>query len=81
MFRKQPSAAPVQEALVLRTPDSVTQAVRAMQREHRGCVWVAGDGCRDSKLVGIFTERDMLLLIVDRGKNPAALPVTMREGA
>lgn len=81
LFLKQPSAAPVREGLVLRTPDRLTQAVRAMQRDRRGCGWVAGEGCRYSKLVGIFTERDMLLQIVDRGENPATLPVTTREGA
>jgi CBS domain-containing protein len=50
--------------------------MRAMQREHRGCVLVTDDGTRDSKLVGIFTERDVLLRIVDRGKNPATLPLS-----
>jgi len=49
--------------------------VRAMQREHTGCVLVTDDGSRESKLVGIFTERDVLLRIVDRGKNPATLPM------
>lgn len=50
-----------------------------MQREHTGCVWVTGDGSRGSKRVGIFTERDSVLQIVDRGRDPASLP--MREGA
>jgi CBS domain-containing protein len=46
-----------------------------MQREHRGCVLVTEDGSLASPLVGIFTERDVLLRIVDRGKNPATLPL------
>lgn len=49
--------------------------MRAMQREHRGCVLVTDDGTERSKLTGIFTERDVLFRIVDRGRNPAALPI------
>ena len=64
---------PVREAVVLSLNDTVTDAMRGMQREHRGCVLVTDDGTKDSKLVGIFTERDVLLRIVDRGKNPATL--------
>jgi CBS domain-containing protein len=66
---------PVREALVMASTDTVTEAMRAMQREHKGCVLVTDDGTRSSKLVGIFTERDVLLRIVDRGKNPATLPL------
>jgi CBS domain-containing protein len=66
---------PVREALVMAASDTVTEAMRSMQREHRGCVLVTDDGTRDTKLVGIFTERDVLLRIVDRGKNPATLPL------
>ncbi len=70
------SALPVREALVLAPDATVTEAMRSMQREHRGCVLVTDDGTRTSKLVGIFTERDVLLRIVDRGKNPATLPLS-----
>ena len=66
---------PVREAIVLAADATVTEAMRAMQRDHRGCVLVTDDGSRDSKLVGIFTERDVLNRIVDRGKNPATLPL------
>ena len=75
-MREPLSALPVREALVLATDATVTEAMRAMQREHRGCVLVTDDGTRTSKLVGIFTERDVLLRIVDRGKNPATLPLS-----
>ena len=54
---------------------TVTEAMRAMQREHRGCVLVTDDGTMRSKLIGIFTERDVLFRIVDKGRNPAALPI------
>jgi CBS domain-containing protein len=55
--------------------DPVSEAMRAMQGEHRGCVVVSEDGTPNSRLVGIFTERDVLFRIVDRGRNPATLPV------
>ncbi len=70
------SVIPVREALVLAAEATVTEAMRAMQREHRGCVLVTDDGTKQSKLMGIFTERDVLLRIVDRGKNPATLPLS-----
>jgi len=75
LVREPLSEIPVREAVVLASDANVTEAMRAMQREHRGCVLVTDDGTRDSKLVGIFTERDVLLRIVDRGKNPATLPL------
>jgi CBS domain-containing protein len=76
LIREPLSELPVREALVMSTRDTVTDAMRSMQREHCGCVLVTDDGTRDSKLVGIFTERDVLLRIVDRGKNPATLPLS-----
>jgi len=75
LIRAPVTALPVREALVLPAEATVTEAVRAMQREHRGCVLVTDDGTRQSKLLGIFTERDVLFRIVDRGKNPATLPL------
>ena len=75
LLREPLRALPIRSALVLRTSDSVTDAVRLMQREHRGCVLITEDGSDASPLLGIFTERDVLLRIVDRGKNPATLPL------
>lgn len=75
LLRESLRALPIRAALVLRTSDSVTEAVRLMQREHRGCVVITEDGTDASPLVGIFTERDVLRRIVDRGKNPATLPL------
>jgi CBS domain-containing protein len=76
LVREPLSELPVREPLLFSTSDTVTDAMRAMQREHRGCVLVTDDGTNQSKLVGIFTERDVLLRIVDRGKNPATLPLS-----
>lgn len=66
---------PVRSPVVLSATASVTEAMRAMQSEHRGCVVVTEDGTADSRLIGIFTERDVLYRVVDRGRNPATLPL------
>jgi CBS domain-containing protein len=69
-------ALPVRPPIVFGPSATVTEAMRAMQREHRGCVVVTDDGTTRSKVAGIFTERDVLFRIVDRGRNPAALPLS-----
>jgi CBS domain-containing protein len=61
--------------LVFSRHESATDAMRAMQAEHRGCVLVTYDGTPSSPVAGIFTERDVLFRIVDRGRNPATLPL------
>jgi CBS domain-containing protein len=63
--------------MVFSERDSVEAAVRAMQREHRGVVLISEDGTRQSKLIGIFTERDVLLRIVGRGRHPGG--ISLRE--
>ena len=59
--------------LVFSPGASVTEAMREMQQERRGCVLITEDGTQGTPLIGIFTERDVLLRIVDRGRNPASL--------
>ena len=76
LLREPLGALPVRPAIVMAPGASATDAMRAMQRQHRGCVLVTDDGTANSKLLGIFTERDVLLRIVDRGKNPATLPLS-----
>src|SRR5262245_64838589 len=75
MLREPLGVLPVQRPIVFAPGATVTEAMRAMQREHRGCVLVTDDGTMSSKLIGIFTERDVLFRIVDKGRNPAALPI------
>ncbi len=75
LLREGLGVIPAQKPVLLKPDDTVTDAMRAMQRDHRGCVLVTDDGTKDSKLLGIFTERDVLFRIVDKGRNPAALPV------
>jgi len=62
--------------IVLSPQSSVTDAIRSMQAEHRGCVLVTSDGSPATEVVGIFTERDVLFRIVDRGRNPVTLPLS-----
>ena len=62
--------------LIFAPAGTATVAMRAMQRERRGCVLVTSDGTPGSRLIGIFSERDVLYRIVDRGRNPANLPLS-----
>jgi CBS domain-containing protein len=62
-------------ACVLRREDSVTDAVRAMQKEHRGVVVITEDGTDATSVVGIFTERDVLFRILEGSGTPATIPL------
>jgi CBS domain-containing protein len=75
LLREPTTVLPVRKPLVLSRFHSVTDAIRAMQSEHRGVVVVTEDGTCHSRVVGIFTERDVLFRIVDQGRNPATLPL------
>ena len=75
LLREPLGVLPVQRPIVFPPGATVTEAMRAMQREHRGCVLVTDDGTMSSKLIGIFTERDVLFRVVDQGRNPATLPL------
>lgn len=59
--------------LVFARNESASEAMRAMQSKHRGCVLVTEDGTDRSRLQGIFTERDVLHRVIDGGRNPAQL--------
>jgi CBS domain-containing protein len=75
LLREPLTVLPIRRAVILATHATVTDAMRAMQREGRGCELVTDDGTDQTKLTGIFTERDVLFRIVDKGRNPAALPI------
>lgn len=75
LLRRPLSVLPVRKPIILAPQSSITEAMASMQREHRGCVLVTEDGTERTRLVGIFTERDVLYKIVNRGRNPAVLPV------
>jgi CBS domain-containing protein len=75
ILREPLSVLPTRPALIFAASDSASDAMRAMQKEHRGCVLVTEDGSANTRLTGIFTERDVLERIIDRGRNPANLPL------
>lgn len=75
LLRENLEVLPMRPPLVFSGSATVTDAMRGMQREQRGCVLITEDGTSATRLVGIFTERDVLYRIVDRGRNPAALPL------
>ena len=68
---------PTRAPICFKSSDAVAEAMNAMQREHCGCILVTEDGTQRSPLTGIFTERDILLRIINRGRNPAT--VTLDE--
>jgi CBS domain-containing protein len=76
LLREPLSVLPARKPIVLRSDCSVTEAIRAMQREHRGVVLITEDGTPQSALRGIFTERDVLLRVTGRGRNPATLQLS-----
>jgi CBS domain-containing protein len=51
---------------------TVVEAVRRMNEERIGCLLVRDD----EQVVGIFTERDVLTRVVDRGLDPGAVRVS-----
>lgn len=53
------------------TNATVAQAVQEMNRRAIGSLLVVGQG----KLLGIFTERDVLVRVVDKGLDPALVKV------
>lgn len=61
LSRKNPSVTAVSPSA------SVSQAVRIMNQFHIGAVLITGE---DGRLLGIFTERDVLSRVVDRDLDP-----------
>ena len=75
LLQESMKSLPIRPPILFSPADSVTNAIRAMQRERRGCVVITQDGTAEAPMTGIFTERDVLYRIVDRGRNPADLPL------
>ena len=73
LLREPASELTPRKPLVFAREDTVTDAMRAMQGEHRGVVIITHDGTPGTAVCGIFTERDVLFRIVDGGRNPATL--------
>jgi len=66
---------PSRPPIALSESATVKDAMQAMKRQHRGCILITKDGTLRSPLIGIFTERDVLLKIIDSGRNPATVPL------
>jgi CBS domain-containing protein len=75
VLEKRLEILPTRNPLVFSRSASVRDAMQGMQRERRGCVLITEDGTARTRLIGIFTERDILCRIVDHGRNPAVLPL------
>ena len=75
MLRQSLRALTARHPLLFAPHHTVAEAMRAMQKEHRGAVLVTEDGTSDTGVIGIFTERDVLYRIIDRGQNPTRLPL------
>lgn len=67
---------PTRPPLLFRGENSVTDAMRGMQQQQTGCALITEDGTAKTRLIGVFTERDVLFRIVDRGRNPTSLPLS-----
>ncbi len=61
--------------LIFNRSASTSHVMRAMKAEHRGVVLITEDGTANSPLTGVFTERDVLLRVIDCGRHPLELPV------
>jgi len=73
---KQPlTLVPTRPPIAFAAEQSVKAGMQAMQQRHRGCILITEDGSLRSRLTGIFTERDILLRVIDSGRNPAIVPL------
>jgi CBS domain-containing protein len=58
-------------ALTVAPTDKISAAIALMQQRHVGCLLV----CNDKKLVGVFTERDLITRVLNVGR-PFSDPVS-----
>jgi CBS domain-containing protein len=73
LLRESVRVLPARHPLLFAPHHTVTAAMRAMQKEHRGVVLITEDGSTETRVLGVFTERDVLFRVVDRGRNPMTL--------
>lgn len=73
---KEPlTVVPTRALLICPPKTSVREAMKEMQLRHRGYILVTEDGSARSPLVGIFTERDILLRVIESRRDPADVRV------
>lgn len=91
VWKEAITVVPTRTLLVCSPAVSVREAMQAMQKGHRGYILITEDGSPRSRLLGIFTERDILLRVIESPRNfsevritevmtrdPEALPVDAR---
>lgn len=57
----------IKQPITLAADASVNAAVKAMREHHQGCVFIVEDG---SRLLGVFTERDVAVRVAAPGRDP-----------
>ena len=67
------SALPMKEAVTLRPTATVLEAVGMLNERGEGCAFVTGD---DDELLGVFTERDVMVRVVGRRRAPSDIRVS-----
>jgi len=75
LLEKSLDALPMRAPVVFSRAAMVAEAIRAMQRERRGCVLISEDGTTGTPLIGIFTERDILYRVVEGRRDPDEAPL------
>jgi len=63
ILSEQIRALPLSPPVQISADATLAEVVEALQKQHTGCVLVVG---RDGKLVGIFTERDLLTRVAGK---------------
>ncbi len=76
ILQETASVVPSQKAIVHSRDTAVATALLTMQQEHMSSVLITHGGRMDEPVIGIFTERDVLHRVVDRGGDLALLPLS-----
>ena len=62
---------PLKEPLLLGPEATVAEAIDLLAERHEGCVFVV----EGTKLVGVFTERDVVLRVAAGGRDPGSVAI------
>ena len=76
ILQKPASTIPSQKVLVHSQDTAVATALATMQYKHCSSVIVTRSGRKDSPMIGIFTERDVVARVIDRTGDLELLPLS-----
>ncbi len=76
ILKEPASVIPSQKAYVHSRDTAVATALATMQQQRTSAVLITHGGRMDEPIIGIFTERDALDRVIDRGGNLALLPLS-----